>query len=49
MEDYKSKLKLLKKTLKDYEYTFQSQNGRKPNKDDIASDPVMGMEFKRIG
>ena len=49
MEDYKNKLKLLKKTLKDYEYAFQSQSGRKPNKEDIASDPVMGVEFERIG
>ena len=43
MEDYKNKLKSLKKALKDYEHTFQTKTGRKPNKEDIASDPVMGM------
>jgi hypothetical protein len=43
LEDYRLKLKSLKKTLKDFEHSFANEYGRKPEKDDIASDPVMGI------
>ncbi|KAI8901062.1 Tub family-domain-containing protein [Globomyces pollinis-pini] len=45
-EEQRIQVKSLKKELKEWEYQFVEDNGRKPNKQDIASVPNIAMRYK---
>jgi hypothetical protein len=43
LEEYKLKMRVIKKTLKAWEYEFAKEKGRKPTKEDIALDLAIGI------